>query len=235
MSDKNKKKPVDVWFYGMQRSGTNVIKYFLKNACGVKFAKRTVKTRDNPQGKHFRCYATELPIKRRRFVPELFGKNYTENVIASVEDLDVVLGDKTHTNLYVVAYKDILSWLPSIQTWWDKCKISPTREDDINDYLHYISYWKKIANSRVLFINYIDYLNYACGNNDKFLEQINGFFTDGCHFDSSFTPPETVRCSRQWDESRMKYYLNKEYLIEYSVKDLYNIMSHPLFDSSNVM
>ena len=98
------------YLYGLQRSGTNLIKTFLETNFDI-YLMNKPRNRQSPQHKHFRIYDD------KDIIPKTNKNNQYKNqyIINSLKELDKLLGDLNHTNRYIIMYKDIFSWLPSIK------------------------------------------------------------------------------------------------------------------------
>ena len=101
-----------IYLYGLQRSGTNVLTEFLEKNYGIKIEKK-YKDRCDPRHKHFRIY------DNKNLAPDGFNNTH---IVNSINELDMLLGDTKNTNKYIVIYKSIYSWLPSIKKWAAICK-----------------------------------------------------------------------------------------------------------------
>ena len=97
-----------MYLYGLQRSGTNVISDFLKVNYGITF--KNGGNRNSPSHKHFRIYNNKNYIPQTNEIGQ-YSNNY---IVNNLDDMDKLLGDEMHTNKYIIIYKDIYSWLPSI-------------------------------------------------------------------------------------------------------------------------
>ena len=212
---------MNYYLYGLQRSGTNVVQTFIEKNYNISFMNG--EKRYSPSHKHFRIYDNKnlIPVTDK-------SKQYNNPfIINSLEDLDKLLRDLNHTNRYIIVYKDIFSWLPSIEKWAKECKwITNSKMDFIEDYLHFIKKWYSIRNDRVIFINYYDYLNLSDKDN-SLLDRLSLFL--------NYKPQQTnstfdrVNCSSKFTSDRKKYYLNKEYLNIYSKEEIDKIKNNPTY------
>ena len=129
-----------VYLFGLERSGTNFIEQYL----AINFQ---VRLKPNPQHKHFRIFNNKNLI-----FPACFKNSH---IINSVFDLDKLLNDASHTNRYIVIYKNPFSWLPSIERFYCASKATPAaRKNFLDQYIAYRKKWQSIRNARVLLINY---------------------------------------------------------------------------------
>lgn len=211
------------YLYGLQRSGTNVVQAFLEANYNIEFMNNEVADRTKPNHKHFRLY------DEKNIIP-LTDKNtfYNRVRISSLEDLDTALGDTTHTNKYVVVYKNLHAWLPSIEKWARKFKWKTQNKINfVADYLHFMKKWDEIkVTDRVLFVSYESFLRMDENN----FTILNSF----SHFLKRNIIPEPiiftrVRCSDTFTTDKLNYYLNKKYMDEYTEEELRRIEAEPLF------
>ena len=223
------------YLYGLQRSGTNLIRKFIETNFNISFKhtntakvhkKGTYKDcprRQTPFHKHFRIY------DNKDIIPQTNQPNQYKNqyIINSLEEFDKLLGDLNHTNKYVIVYKNIFSWLPSIEKWAKGCKWKTnSKMEFVEDYLNFIKKWYSIKNDRVFFINYEDLLNMSDDNNslvnklsvflNKKPEKITYFF-------------EKVNRSSKFTISQKKYYINQEYMSLYSKEELETIKNNLIY------
>ena len=214
------------YLYGLQRSGTNIIRKFLETNFNISFNHTNTYNcprRQSPFHKHFRIYDD------KDIIPQTNQPNQYKNqyIINSLEEFDKLLGDLNHTNKYVIVYKNIFSWLPSIEKWAKGCKWKTnSKMEFVEDYLNFIKKWYSIKNDRVFFINYEDLLNMSDDNNslvnklsvflNKKPEKITYFF-------------EKVNRSSKFTISQKKYYINQEYMSLYSKEELETIKNNLIY------
>ena len=209
------------YLYGLQRSGTNVIEVFLKEKFSISFEvnQGPGDFRKKPSCKHFRLYDNKdlIPVKQ-------YENNFIVNCL---EDLDRILGDYTQTNRYVIVYKNIFSWLPSIEKWAKKCKWKTnSKMEFVDDYLNFIKKWYSIKNDRVFFIRYEDFLNISDDNN-SLVNKLSVFFNKKQKkIVHSF---EKVNCSEKFTTSKKNYYINHEYMSLYSKEELDKIQNNLIY------
>lgn len=202
------------YLYGLQRSGTNVISEFLQMNYNIKFSNDLV-NRNSPKHKHFRIYDNKSYIPKTN-VPNQYYNNY---IINSLEELDILLKDTTNTNKYILVYKDIYSWLPSICKWADINKWKSRQKlDFVGDYFSFIEKWNSIKNDRVLIINYDDYLNFILNNNTYLIDNIEKFLN--LKLTKKIIIPTKVNCSNDFSKYRLDYYKNKEYMNFYTKEEI---------------
>lgn len=199
------------FIYGLQRSGTNVIQTFLEKNYGITFMNKG--DRRKPAHKHFRIY------NNKDLIPETDQKDQYKNqyIVNSLEELDKLLGDSNQTNKYIIVYKNIFSWLPSIEKWAKRCKWKTnTKMEFIEDYLHFIKKWYSIRNDRVIFIDYEDFLNIS--ENNSLINKLSLFLNKTTlKIISSF---DKVNQSEKFTNNKKEYYMNKEYINLYSKEEL---------------
>ena len=172
------------YLYGLQRSGTNLIQKFLETNFNISFMNKEGK--QSPYHKHFRIYDD------KDIIPQTDKNNQFKNqyIINSLKELDKLLGDLNHTNRYIIVYKNIFSWLPSIEKWARGCKWKTnSKMEFVEDYLNFIKKWCSIKNYRVFFIKYEDFLNMSDSLVNKlsiFLNKKQGYhFFNSINFDYS--------------------------------------------------
>jgi len=199
-----------IYIYGLQRSGTNVINDFLEINYGVKVVKN-YKDRLNPAHKHFRIY------DNKQLAPVDFVNNHTIN---SIEELDTLLNDKTHTNKYIVIFKNVYSWLPSIKKWATRCKWPNTSTKFfLDDYFAFTDKWNSLIHERVLFIAYDDYLNLTLGENNELISNIE-IFLNVTKKKPNLIFPKEVSLSEKFSPKHLNYYKNKEYMNLFSDEEI---------------
>jgi len=212
---------MNYYIYGLQRSGTNVIQTFIEANFNIFFMNG--QGRQTPYHKHFRIY------DNKDLIPQTDKENQYKNqyIIDSLEDLDKLLGNLTHTNRYIIIYKNIFSWLPSIEKWAKKCMWKTnSKMEFIEDYLNFIKKWYSIKNNRVIFVNYEDFLN-ICHDNNSLINKLSVFFNKEPEKNISFF--EKVNCSEKFTIEKKKYYINNEYMSLYSKEELDEIKNNIIY------
>jgi len=211
---------MNFYLYGLQRSGTNVIQRFLEENFDISFMNR--EDRQSPYHKHFRLY------DNKNIIPKTDVKNQYKNshVIGSLEELDKLLGDMDKKNRYIVVYKNIFSWLPSIEKWAKKCKWKTnSKMEFVEDYLNFIQKWYSIKNERVFFINHEDYLNLSVDNSP--VDKLAIFLgKNPKKIKYSF---DKVNHSEKFTASRKKYYINHEYMNLFSEEEVDKIKQNLVY------
>ena len=209
------------YLYGLQRSGTNLIQTFLETNFHISFMNNP--DRQSPYHKHFRIYDD------KDIIPQTDKNNQYKNkyIINSLKELDELLGDLNHNNKYIIVYKNIFSWLPSIEKWAKGCKWKTnSKMEFVEDYLHFIKKWCLIKNERVFFINYEDFLHMSDDNNS--LVNKLSVFLNKKQNKIKYTF-EKVNCSEKFTISKKNYYINHEYMTLYSNKELEKIKNNLIY------
>lgn len=204
-----------IYLYGLQRSGTNVISEFLKTNYNITIVNKNVEKRDSIQHKHCRIY------DNKKIIPDTnAGKQYYNNyLIDSIIKLDTLLGDKTNTNKYILVYKDIFQWLPSISKHAKSCNWKvQNKMDFIYDYKEFMKKWNEIKNERVLFISYTEYLNLIIHNDITLKNKIENFLN--CGNTNKLLFPSKVNCSSVFTKEKIDYYVNKRYMNLYTQEEI---------------
>ena len=206
------------YIYGLQRSGTNVMQKFLETNFNISFMNNG--DRQSPCHKHFRIYDD------KDIIPQTDKTNQYNNqyIINSLEELDILLKDFNHTNRYIIVYKNIFSWLPSIEKWAKGCKWKTnSKMEFVEDYLNFIKKWYSIKNDRVFFIKYEDFLNIS----DSLVNKLSLFLNKKKkQIIYSF---DKVDCSRKFTTSQKKYYIDHEYMSLYSKEELEKIKNNLIY------
>lgn len=206
------------FLYGLQRSGTNVIQTFLETNFNISFMNNG--DRQSQYHKHFRIY------DNKNLIPQTDKINQYKNqyIVNSLEELDKLLGDLNQTNRYIIVYKNIFSWLPSIEKWAKECKWKTNSKIEfIEDYLNFINKWNSIKNDRVFFIKYEDFLNIS-DNNRSLVNKLSVFLNKKpIKIIYSFNK---VNCSKEFTLNRKKYYINHEYMNLYTKEEIDKIKNN---------
>ena len=214
------------YLYGLQRSGTNVLQAFLEYNFDIKF--NNSQNRQLCSHKHFRVYDNKNIIPHT----DVINQYYNNIIINSIEELDEKLGDTNNSNKYIIIYKNIFSWLPSIKKWADNCNwITNKNIKLIDDYLNYINKWHTIKNDRVLFINYEEYIKYIISNSNTeslFLKRINTFLNKDI-YNLKYKAFKKVNCSSVFNQEKLNYYVNEEYLKYFTKKEIKKIKKKKLY------
>ena len=209
------------YLYGLQRSGTNVIQTFLETNFNISFMNKG--DRQSPYHKHFRIYDD------KDIIPQTDNKNQYKNqyIIQSLKELDKLLGDLNQTNKYIIVYKNIFSWLPSIEKWAKGCKWKTnSKMEFVEDYLNFIKKWYSLRNDRVFFIKYEDFLNISDDNN-SLVNKLSVFLNKKPK--KNIYSFDKVNCSKQFTTSRKRYYINHEYMSLYPKEELDKIKNNVIY------
>lgn len=209
------------YLYGLQRSGTNVVQKFIETNFDISFMNTS--DRQSAYHKHFRIYDD------KEIIPQTDEENQYKNQysVNSLKELDNLLGDLNNTNRYIIVYKNIFSWLPSIEKWAKGCKWKTnSKMDFVEDYLNFIKKWYSIKNDRVFFIKYEDFLNVSDDNN-LLLNKLSTFL-DKKQIKNTYSF-ENVNCSKKFTICQKNYYINHEYMNLYSKEELDNIKNNFIY------
>ena len=212
---------MNYYLYGLQRSGTNLLQSFLETNFNISFMNN--QDRQSVYHKHFRIY------DNKDIIPQTDKKNQYKNeyIIHSLKELDKQLGDFNHTNKYIIVYKNIFSWLPSIEIWAKKCQWKTnSKMEFVEDYLNFIKKWYSIKNDRVFFINYEDFLNMSNDNN-SLVNKLSVFLNKKPKkIIYSF---DKVNMSNTFTTDKKNYYINHEYMSLYSKEELETIKNNSIY------
>lgn len=205
-----------VYLYGLQRSGTSWLTECLEKNYSFQFTNTNEKNRDSPRVKHFRIYDNKDLIPEEAY--------FNDFLVQDITDLDKLLGDSTHTNKYIVIYKDIFAWLPSIQKWALNCKWKQQNKTDfVEDFLHFIDKWKTIQNERVMMIPYLELIE----TNNTIMQQVEEFL--GFEHNDHVVLPEKISSNPTFNQDRKQYYLQNDFMNLYSEQEIQQIKNHPLY------
>lgn len=201
-----------IYLYGLQRSGTNTLETFININYNIKFDNEK-QDRKSAGHKHFRIY------NNKNTMPN----DYKNDIyINSLEDLDNELGG--NMNKYIVIYKDIFSWLLSIEKWAKLCNWEKKNKMDyIEDYINFINKWRSFKNNRILFINYNDYLQFIIKGNKNITKNLEKFLN--IEQKKIYKIPNKVDQSTKFTKKKLMYYINKNYIKEYTPDEIELIKS----------
>ena len=212
---------MNYYLYGLQRSGTNLLQCFLETNYNISFMNN--QDRQSVYHKHFRIY------DNKDIIPQTDKKNQYKNeyIIHSLKDLDKQLKDFNHTNKYIIVYKNIFSWLPSIEIWAKKCQWKTnSKMEFVEDYLNFIKKWYSIKNDRVFFINYEDFF-YMSNDNNSLVNKLSIFLNKKPKkIIYSF---DKVNMSNTFTTDKKNYYINHEYMNLYSKEELETIKNNSIY------
>ena len=218
--------------YGHKRSGTNVIDSYLKNNfnLGKMSAKIDPKNwnKDSILWKHCRI--------------DLVNEN-GKLLINSVNDLDRITFEEYNKNnkkniivndyktKYIVVYKDIFSWLPSICRWSRACKWKKKNKlYFVDDYFNYMYKWYLLQNDnidKILFINYEEFFKYGEDINSEFVKKIERF--TNFKIEKPLVVRNKVECSGKFDNKKINYYKKQLYMKEYNNEEIKIIKNHKYY------
>ena len=190
--------------YGLQRSGTNFLTVLMRTNFGIILKNNDYNDRKNVTHKHFRIYDD------KKFI--LVNQYQNDIIIDDYEKLEKIIEEK-NLKIFVIR-KDIHAWLVSIERWAKKCNWEEKNKMKyIDDYLEFYKKWESFRSDNILFIDYISLLK-----KDKetisAIEKFTGKKYRGKNVKNK------VKCSDVFDHGKMKYYLEKEYMKEFSKEEL---------------
>lgn len=195
--------------YGLQRSGTNFLETFLKKNYRVCFLNSN-KDRSSPLQKHCRLY------KNKEIIPEPQYDN--EIIVETFEQFQSLF--KIAPAYYLIISKDPYSWYLSYINWAEKCNWPSVNHHYIEEYnLFYRTFIEFSSQTdKFIFVRYIDLIKDTRAMFDmleKKMELKKRFFSQ-----LIFRQTSEVSQSAIFTENKRAYYLNEEYLKEYSVEDM---------------
>jgi hypothetical protein len=209
---------MNYYLYGLQRSGTNVIKTFLMQTYNIRF--NNTGDRGEIGHKHFRIYDDKTKI------PTCIQQQYGNNIIINKnDDLIKLLKEDVNNVKIVVVIKDIFSWLISIEKWGEKCKWSPFIKDEfLNEYKLYTEKWYQLSkeNPNICIIHYDEYINFIKNKNTDFITKLNYFFNKNITI-SDIKEIKKVDCSTTFTNDSIDYYYYKRYMDNYTTNEIKTI------------
>ena len=195
--------------YGLQRSGTNFIETVLNKNYQVHFLNSNA-SRSSPLQKHCRFYPQKELIPEPQYANEIFVETFQQ-----FQSLF-----PTPPDYYLIISKDPYSWYLSYKNWADKCRWPAVAHHYIEEYNLFYGTFMELArqSERFLFIRYVDFLT----NTDSALDQLESQLGLRRRWLSRFRrfKPSVVSQSDPFSERRRAYYLNEEYLADYSADEL---------------
>jgi len=201
--------------YGLQRSGSNYLETLLKKKYRIRFLNSNA-DRSSPIQKHFRLYDD------KNIIPEPQYRNDCK--ISDFESFEQLLD--IAPDYYLVISKDPYSWLLSYKSWAKKCNWPKVSHHYIDEYNLFYGKWLEFSrqSERVLFVRYIDLLK----NPDEELSRLESKMDLKKNLLSSIMTSaiRKVAQSGSFSNDRLNYYLNEEYLDEYSKEELDLLNSH---------
>lgn len=204
-----------ILLYGIQRSGTNYIETILKKNFKVKFLNSN-KDRSAIIQKHCRIYDNKLIIPEPQYHNNIFVNNFQEF--------------ESHFNkapdFYIVISKDPYSWYLSYLKWAKKCNWPEVNHHYIEEYNLFYEKFLNMANEsdKFIFIRYIDLLQ----DKDSVLNMLSNKMKLQKKWASRFMNQKTTKVSQSkpFSNEKLNYYLEAEYLKEYTSGELDNINKH---------
>lgn len=207
----------NVLIYGLQRSGTNYLEHMLKKYCQLKILNDNYRP-DRILHKHFRLYNS------KNIVPEPAYKN--DVCIDSYRDFKKGLEIEVQDCAIVVISKNPYSWLLSYRRWARKCEWPAVEHNYLQEYNLFYEKWIQMAKEtdNISIIKYIDLLKdpdsminilseahqLARRNKlDLVLRRLNS--------DSK------VKQSEKFDNRKKNYYMNAEYIEEFTNEEIESI------------
>ena len=197
--------------YGLQRSGTNFLEAVLNKSFPIKCL-NDKDNRNSPMHKHFRLY------DQKNFIPEPKYKNnlHYSDFLSFTNSLDEV------PDYFFVISKNPYSWLISYRNWGEKCHWPSVNHHYISEYYYFYNKWMEFSlqSDRIIFIRYMDLLS----NLEKELKRLKRL--TGLHKKIKLINKNyfgQVPQSKSFTESRLRYYLNEEYLELFTKQELMDI------------
>lgn len=195
--------------YGLQRSGTNYLETLVKKNYRVRFLNSN-KDRRSPLQKHCRLYENKQIVPEPQYQNDIAVKTFQQ-----FELLFEVVPD-----YYFIISKDPYSWYLSYRKWAKKCKWPSVSHHYIQEYnLFYRTFLDLSAESnKFIFFRYADLINNVSDVMTHIEMKLKLKKTLFAHL--SFKMPTRVSQSNSFTDERRAYYLNEEYLKEYSKGDI---------------
>ncbi|KQC29334.1 sulfotransferase family protein [Flagellimonas eckloniae] len=199
--------------YGLQRSGTNFMETLLLKNFRINFLNSNL-DRSHPIQKHFRLYDEKHLMPDPQYNNNLTYKNFQEYIDS--------LGSVPHIDGVIVVSKDPYSWLTSYKKWGAKCNWPKVDHHYAEEYNLFYKKWIEFSkeDSRILFVKYLDLLTAPAEQLVKIeneLELKKNWISKIKGIQSSL---KKVSHSSAFTSNRLDYYLNKEYLEDYTQGEL---------------
>ena len=171
---------MDVYLYGLQRSGTNILEAYIKDNYRV----------------NIKINQKHLRIQHREWIKTL--NNLQKE------------GSK-----FILIYKNIYSWLVSIERWagkegWEK----KDKMDYIDDYIGFMNKWISMETKNLLFISYEEFMEGYKSRDSELNKKLSKFLKRPT---VGLRKRKEVICSGRW--YREKYYQEKKYMLKYTKED----------------
>ena len=203
------KEMVKILHYGLQRSGTNFLESLLRQNYRVKFLNSN-NERSSPLQKHFRLY------DRKDIIPE---PQYYNNIVIETFDKFETLFDST-PDYYLVISKDPYSWYLSYVNWAKRCNWPKVNHHYIEEYNLFYGKFLELSKQtdKIIFVKYIDLLK----NTDDVLNQLEKKMNlkSRIRARSIRHIPNRVSQSSKFTQEKRFYYINEEYIKEYTQEEL---------------
>ena len=195
--------------YGIQRSGTNFLETLLKKNYLVHFLNSN-KDRSSPLHKHCRLY------KYKKIIPEpKYHNDISVGTFEQFESLFEVVPD-----YYLIISKDPYSWYLSYMRWAKKYNWSNVSHHYIEEYNLFYETFIELSSQtdKFIFIRYVDLL--------KDTNTVMNILEEKIKLKKRLTArlalkiPNKVAQSDAFKDEKTTYYLNEQYLNEYSTEDI---------------
>ncbi|MCS3670578.1 hypothetical protein GGQ21_001226 [Salinibacter ruber] len=204
-----------IMLYGLQRSGTNFVQDTIERNLRV-WNKNIDHPRNNPSHKHYRPYSEEC-FPTSQYV--------TRNEPSNLKNLESIFNHEP-PDYYVVVSKSPYSWLLSYEKWGRKCDWPDPDHHYITEWNLFYGKWLEWGKSsrKVVFVRYVDMLQDPKGEVER-LQQRMGLTRRWISYIQRFTPG-SVEQSPDFDASRRRYYLEHEYLNQYTDEKWDSLHAH---------
>lgn len=195
--------------YGLQRSGTNFLENIIKKNYKVRFLNSN-EDRSSPLQKHCRLY------KNKKMIPE---PQYNNKIAVETFEQFESLFEIT-PNYYLIISKDPYSWYLSYINWAKKCNWPNVNHHYIEEYnVFYKTFIEFSSQSeKFIFVRYMDLLNDTGAVLDALAKKIK--LEKRLFSKLTLRNPRKVSQSSAFTEKKRAYYLNQEYLKEFSAEDM---------------
>lgn len=200
---------MNLLLYGLQRSGTNYLEALLTKNYRVQFLNST-KDRSSPLHKHCRLY------REKEIIPEPQYDNKIE--IETFEQFQSLFHPTP--DYYLVVSKDPYSWYQSYRAWAEKCSWPDVSHHYIEEYnLFYKTFIELSSRSdKFIFVRYVDLIDDAGAALEELEKKMRLKKRLLAHL--KLRNPGNISQSAAFSESKRAYYLNREYLNEYSEEEM---------------
>ncbi len=199
--------------FGLNRSGTNYLKELLLRHFDLEFLNRE-EERDHPLHKHFRIYDDKTLIGRPNF-----SNTVRYGTFADFE-ADNFPGNKP--DLYVIISKDPYSWHLSYKSWGEKNNWEPSPHPFVYEYNKFYKKWLEFSEetNRIVFVKYTDLLK----DSERILRSLaERFGLDQVKPIEADKRIKKVPMSHRFSQKRLRYYLENQYLDEFTSAELQEI------------